>query len=85
MQVQEMFQRSGPAVSTCTVNWDVDAGLGMYFLSVGLTTAACLSYSNGPSSMHEQRGGGTKANLRVFLARNYLTILSHLQDLKSGP
>lgn len=55
MQVQEMLQSSGPAVGKYTVIRGVDAGLGMYFLSGGLTTAACLSYSNGPSSTHEHK------------------------------
>lgn len=80
MQVQEMLQRSGPAVSRYTVIWDVDSGLGMCFLSVGFTTVAWLSYS-----MHKQRGGGLKTNLREVLPGNNLTVLSHLQGLKSAP
>lgn len=61
---QEMLQRPGPAVSRYWVIWDVDAGLGMSFLSVRLTTAACLSYSNGPSSIN--RGWRYKGKFEGF-------------------
>lgn len=80
---QEMLQRPGSAVSRYRVIWDVDAGLGMSFLSAGLTTATCLSYSNGPSSIN--RGQRYKGKFEGFLVRNNLTVLSHLQGLKSAP
>lgn len=66
MQIQEKHQRAGPAISGYSVIWDVDAVLVMFFLSVGLTTAACLSYSNGASSVQGQKDGGIKAKLSFF-------------------
>ena len=67
MQFVEASSRDAPAaISRYMVIWDLDAVV-MFFLSLGLTTATCLSYCNGPSSVHGQQSGGIKAKLRDFL------------------
>lgn len=44
MYIQEVHQRTGPAIGGYPVNWDVDTVLVMFFFFVELTAAAvCLS------------------------------------------